>query len=351
VNLAAIGSGDGPGTGGHGRRRERHVPERGAAHEWIREDRAAPCSLPVMPSLAVICLGPGEGSLATAPVASGRLEAASDCLRVTLIVDDCLGNRPLAALSLAQCAAVLARGGVADDREEAAELYASAIPVDDELALNERVLQRQREAADLGAAPKIVVAVGGIIEARGDTWYLEIGGRSTTIGRSVGMRYIAELITRPDAAIAAHSLSATVTGLYDEPRTRGDPALDAQARRHYQRRLTQLDHELDVADLVGDTARSQRAADERDRIIQQLRRDIGLGGRVRHPNDDAERSRMRVSKAIHRAIRQVEKAEPVLGRALQTRIRTGFLCRYVPDPGHPIVWTVRKAPAASRINH
>jgi hypothetical protein len=165
------------------------------------------------------------------------------------------------------------------------------------------------------------------------------------------MRYIVELITRPDAAIGAHSLSATVTGLYDEPRTCGDPALDAQARRQYQRRLTQLDHELDCADLVGDTERSQRAADERDRIIQQLRRDVGLGGRVRHLNDDAERSRMRVSKAIHRAIRKVESAEPVLGRALQTRIRTGFLCRYVPDPGHPIVWRVQKAAAAGGVDH
>ena len=50
---------------------------------------------------------------------------------------------------------------------------------------------------------------------------------------------------------------------------------------------------------------------------------------------------MRVSKAIQRAIGRIDAADPVLGRALATRIRTGYVCRYETDPGQPIDWTVR----------
>jgi hypothetical protein len=50
---------------------------------------------------------------------------------------------------------------------------------------------------------------------------------------------------------------------------------------------------------------------------------------------------MRVSKAIHRAIRRVSEADPALGRILDSTIRSGYVCRYDADPGNPIIWTVR----------
>ena len=68
---------------------------------------------------------------------------------------------------------------------------------------------------------------------------------------------------------------------------------------------------------------------------------MGLGGRPRRLSDDAERSRMRVSKAIHRAIARLSGADPVLGHALHVRIRPGHSCRYASDPGQPIAWRVR----------
>jgi hypothetical protein len=63
--------------------------------------------------------------------------------------------------------------------------------------------------------------------------------------------------------------------------------------------------------------------------------------RSRHLSDEDERTRMRVSKAIHRTIKRLTEADAALGRAFQTRIRAGYHCRYVDDPGHPIRWTVR----------
>ena len=66
-------------------------------------------------------------------------------------------------------------------------------------------------------------------------------------------------------------------------------------------------------------------AEERAALVEQLRRDTGIGGRARRLSDESERCRMRVSKAIQRAIGRIEAADPVLGRALATRIRTGYV--------------------------
>ena len=300
-----------------------------------------------MPALAVICLGPGERVLATAHMAAGRLDDAVDWLRAALIADQRLGNRPFEALILAQLASVLARRRLAGDRAEAADLYASAIALGDEMKMTERVSRWKQEAAELGGVPRI--GCGAARHARRawrhvvhrDRWKVDNDRspeRDAVRGRAdlpTGHRHRRLLAQR-----------------------RGDRAtwraedlwrLGARCRKRAATTSggsTQLDRELDTADLVGDPERSHRAATERDQIIQQLRRDVGLGGRTRRLNDDAERSRMRVSKAIQRAIRQIETADPVLGRALRTRIHTGFFCRYIPDPGQPIVWTVQKAPAA-----
>ena len=159
----------------------------------------------------------------------------------------------------------------------------------------------------------------------------------------VGLRYMATLVARPDTDIPAAELSAALTGADVTATARGAPALDERARREYRRRLEELERELDLADRRADPERSRRAAAERTALLERLRLDAGLGGRARRLSDEGERCRMRVSKAIQRAITRIERADPVLGRALATRIRTGYVCRYESDPGQPIRWTVRLA--------
>ena len=51
-----------------------------------------------------------------------------------------------------------------------------------------------------------------------------------------------------------------------------------------------------------------------------------------------ERARLNVTRALQTAIRTIARDCPVLGRHLETSVRTGSLCAYVPDPGFPVVW-------------
>lgn len=319
--------------------------------ELARElaDHFAPYAhLPVLPSLATMCLGPGERTLALAHATSGSLDDAVECFRSALLTNRQLQNRPFEAVIRAQLAAVLAQRGAAGDHDEAASLYTAAIAAGADMGLTARVSAWAAELATVGTRRRPVAAVAGRLERLDGAWRVEIDGRSATVDHSVGMGHLAELVSRPDTDLAAVELSAGVTGEATVPMSNGAPALDAQAVADYRQRLGELDRELDVADLLGDAARAQRAAEERGFLLDCLRRDTGLAGRARRVSDDTERCRMRVSKAIRRAIGRVREADEVLGRALESRIRTGHVCRYDTDPGQPIDWTVRTLASSSR---
>jgi hypothetical protein len=205
------------------------------------------------------------------------------------------------------------------------------------------VTQWEDDAAGFGDRRE-APTLHGTLERDDGIWRVSIGDRWATVKDAVGMRYIAELVARPDTDISASELSVVIAGggVVDH-RSPSEPTLDDRARDEYRRRLAQLDRELEVADRRGDVDRGRRAAEERDLILDALRRETGLGGRARRMTGESERSRMRVSKAVRRALEQVRRADAVLGRALESRIRTGHVCQYVSDPGQPITWNVRTA--------
>jgi tetratricopeptide (TPR) repeat protein len=300
---------------------------------------------PVMPSLAVTCLGPGQRVMGVACRVAGRIDEAVAWFRAALDANLRLRNAPVDAIIRAELAGALCARGADGDEDEAAELLAGAIGRGTGLGLTERVEEWSRAAGALRSShPGPPAPRRGTLRELPDGWHIEIDDRSVVVGRLVGMRHIANLLARPDTDLRANELAAVLDGSTPRAEAQGTPAIDIQAHRSYRRRIGELDHELDLADLLGDADRGRRAAEERQAIVDLLRRDVGLGGRARRMSDDADRSRMRVSKAIHRAIQRVNEADPVIGHTLENRIRTGYVCRYAADPGAPIDWTVRTGP-------
>lgn len=59
-----------------------------------------------------------------------------------------------------------------------------------------------------------------------------------------------------------------------------------------------------------------------------------------------ERARLSVTRAIRRAQARLAACHPSLGRHLDTTIRTGTYCAYVPDARLPITWQVEECGAA-----
>ena len=70
--------------------------------------------------------------------------------------------------------------------------------------------------------------------------------------------------------------------------------LDAQAKNAYRRRLAEIDEDLEEARLMRDSGRVAQAEAERDFLIRELSRAVGLSGRaggpVPHPNAPASAS-------------------------------------------------------------
>jgi hypothetical protein len=55
-------------------------------------------------------------------------------------------------------------------------------------------------------------------------------------------------------------------------------------------------------------------------------------------SDPAERTRLRIGKAIRSALSAIREHDPSLAHHLTTCIRTGYYCAYLPDPRQLMSW-------------
>ena len=111
--------------------------------------------------------------------------------------------------------------------------------------------------------------------------------------------------------------------------------LDARAKDAYRRRLAEIEDDIEQARALEDTEREMQADAERDFLVRELSRAVGLHGRDRRAASTSERARVSVTRAVRQAIVRVGEHHPELGEHLDRTIRTGTYCAYVPDPSAP----------------
>jgi hypothetical protein len=191
---------------------------------------------------------------------------------------------------------------------------------------------------DGGPSTPTLTATNATFRRIGDTRVISFaGGRESALPDLVGLRYIAHLLEADGREVAATALvSAANSGA--EIDQLGLPALDEQARAAYRRRLSEIDAEIDDARANNDVARADLAARDRDFLMAELGRAVGLGGRIRSVGGSAERARTSVFRAIRYALDRVAQVEPSLAAHLRRGIRTGTMCSYQPDPIAPVRW-------------
>jgi hypothetical protein len=79
-----------------------------------------------------------------------------------------------------------------------------------------------------------------------------------------------------------------------------------------------------------DGARAERLQRERDAITAELKRAVGLGGRLRKVGSLTERARVNVTRRLRDAVTRIADVHPELGRHLSDAVRTGTHCDYRP---------------------
>ena len=164
-----------------------------------------------------------------------------------------------------------------------------------------------------------------------------------------GMRHLSRLLAHPGREFHVLDLAAAEAGNPihaddDEAAAAhfgfGDAGemLDAKAKSAYQRRLAEIDDDIEDARARRDHIREEQADAERDFLVRELSRAVGLGGRGRRAGSVSERARSGITRAIRQAIGRIQQHNPDLGQHLQRTIRTGTYCSYLPDSRRPDRW-------------
>ena len=264
-------------------------------------------------------------------------------------------------------------------REEATQKYEAALKIygsggcrlrEIEHASIERMRARAvvpevREAKPtLPAAAGDAATVSAVFRSRGEFWTVGFPGEEAFFKDRKGLHYIADLLRYPGVEI--HSFDLIVAGRhggespidddddstppvvprqsdYDflgSPGTAG-PLLDRRAKIEYQRRLSDLRDEIEMAEAKGDRAYVvARLEEEAKALRQELRRAFGLHGRERFACDDQERARVNVTRHIRLAVDRIADVNADLGEHLDSSIRTGGFCCYRPTSSRPINWSL-----------
>lgn len=222
--------------------------------------------------------------------------------------------------------------------DRSTELLAAAGAGYEQLGLHRAAARcRSLSAALPSPAPRVsagsvpVLATSNVVQCtrEGEYWHLTGQGSECRARDGRGMRMLAQLLDSPGRELHVLDLSGALDAVDG-----GDAGelIDTSARVAYERRLRELEQELEEAAAWNDAGRRERLEEEAQALRVELARALGLGGRERRSGSATERARVNVRRRIALALRRIEEACPALGQHLSACVRTGVYCAYEP-PG------------------
>ncbi len=196
-----------------------------------------------------------------------------------------------------------------------------------------------------------------VFRREGEYWTINFRGVVSRLRSTVGLEYLAYLVSRPHQEIPAIDLASAVgrRGTAACPTHGGDvrliddqlrvaglgdagPIFDRRARDAYRGRMKDLRIQVEEAEEMNDVGRASALRREIEAIREELAAGCGLGGRLRVAAAAFERARINVRNSISSALRAIDKYDRALWRHLTNSIRTGALCCY--DPEDEVPWVV-----------
>jgi hypothetical protein len=179
--------------------------------------------------------------------------------------------------------------------------------------------------------PTTPTRTANVFRRERDVWTLFFDGMEALLPDAKGLRDLHTLLANPHVEVPAVRLATDAYVSADSP-----PILDARAKAVYRRRLDEIDRELDRAAGRGDAGRAETLEEERQALLDELRRAIGFGGRDRGVNSHRERLRKTVTARIRAIMRRIDDRHPALGAHLRASVHTGAVCVYAP--AEPVSW-------------
>jgi len=166
------------------------------------------------------------------------------------------------------------------------------------------------------------------MEKKGALWSVSQGARSVSVKDSRGMQLLARLVERPDEEMHVLALASDEVGSVQE--SNAGEMLDPRARAQYKERLVDLEEEIETARKHADRGRIAKLEGEKEALLEELARAVGLGGRQRVAASATERARVNVQRRLKDAIARIAEADQGLGRLFERAVRTGTFCCFRP---------------------
>ena len=304
----------------------------------------------------VVCFGSASLYLGLLATVTCRWAEADDHFRAATAAHQRLDAGPLLARTRYEHARMLLARGQAGDHHRAGRLLDQALAAATTLGMAAVVegirTLRAGEAPTEGPAAEAATppVTRNLFRREGEYWTVRYEGSVVRLKDTKGLRHLARLLAQPGREFHAIDLEAANgrpaapappgAGELDARPDLGDAGamLDATAKAAYRARLDELQGEAEEAERGNDPARAAKVRDERDFLVAELARAVGLGGRDRRAASHAERARLNVTRAIRSAMANLAHADPALGEHLSRTIHTGRYCSYTPDPRAPITW-------------
>jgi hypothetical protein len=247
-----------------------------------------------------------------------------------------------ASLRVALAAAHRAAG---DERSAGLELDAACHAFE---ALNARpwadLARQQLPATPSGQAASPERCV---FRREGDMRTVCFGGTSVHLRDLKGMRYLERLLASPGREFHVLDLVSVERGALSlggpsEDLDVGVPCglevFDSRAREAYRQRLAETEEDIAEAEANHDLHRAELARADRQFLIDELCRGVGLNGRARTLGGGVERARTSTTRSLRYALDRIARHHASLGEHLARTIRTGTYVAYEPDPRAPVSW-------------
>ena len=245
--------------------------------ETVARAGATPVAAPVYETLRPYAglLNAGGGINAGLPVddvlgrlaiLTGDVSAAIDHGRDAVALARSMPSPPMLVHCLDHLGDALARAD--DDGAEAAWAEAASLAAEVGVDRGGRT-----------SVPAVAAAGDRIASIRriGKGWGVTSPIGAAKLPESTGLGQLARLLATPGVEVTAVELAG---GPGAPVASDLGPALDAQAKQAYRRRLLELQAEIDDAATANDPVRGERAQVEIDALVHELERAVGLGGPI-----------------------------------------------------------------------
>ncbi|QGY43071.1 hypothetical protein GM418_05170 [Maribellus comscasis] len=157
-------------------------------------------------------------------------------------------------------------------------------------------------------------------------WELSYQGITVLLKDNKGNHDIARLLAEPEKEFLCTELMETVLCNAD-----GIEIIDRKAKLEYQKRILQLQAEIDEAEKGNNPTETIQLREEYENLIEHLSQTLGLAGKRRKTGNLSEKARSAVTWRIRSAINKIEKVHSPLSKHLSKSIKTGTFCSYKPE--------------------